>query len=1041
MRVKARRHINIGEVRAAIRGEELVGRTFPGHRYVHLQDSQVSLATFVKGRSSSPSLNRELRRSLAGYLASRVRPSFGYIQSKLNPSDDPTRDVPVRAPSKEPAGWLDGAWHGDFSGLDAFLESLGLHPRQLAGLPDERELLPDGPLASSPPAGNGRLKGSLGPEHRAFLLLQRKAVGTSDALEVFRRLPKEVSSRSSRWSSSECSFSAGVFVHGGISGLRRSCQAFPQAVRLLTRVLREAKPGFIFSSLSINQNVRTLPHVDKNNLSGEPNVVLPLTRFQGGGIWISSPGGKVPLQHRGATLHGEVLPVSQRVVAFDPHRLHSTQPWKGNRTVLIGYTVRGCERLSQEQRETALGLGFVLPPLGLPEPSGPSSPDSLPVALEPVRAPDAAPSKPEPRSRSSPLRVEPAAFLQDDFGDLWPPGSAPPRGFSGPSGSSRVEARSLLLNMPPGRFVVSSVFPDFESAFRSAPGWLDLFSGSRGFARSLAAAAPCWILCLDICHAEDEDLLQVSLQRLLLFLVEAKVFSGVSAGPVCSSFSSAITPAWRSRDFPQGRPDLRQDQRDKVLAGNKMLEFTLELVRTAASAGAVFWIENPQGSWFWRQPAWEATLVAGSWGDFLCDFCVFGTKWRKATRFRTNGQLSGKRMRCPGGHSHLVLRGRDKGSGVSWTELAEPYPKKLANLLAAACAQDAGWLGDFRPLDLARCAKCSNCRIGEAANPGPRRVHRRRPPLQLREVATVTKGTASLRATIWSDFQCWLTKECGEDVWETLLQQPDLLVEILICYGQRLYDAGHSLQEYRQLLAHCQHVVPRVKPGLKPAWGLLTKWERVEPSQHRTPMPEPIAWAMVSLAVSWNWHLWACSTLFCFLGCCRIGEVLGARRSDLLTPKDLLQRDPRYYLLLREPKTRGRGARVQHVVVDLEDGHAIYLEKVWGSLRPADPLFPGSPGVYRRRWDKLLSALDIPARFKLTPGCLRGGGAVAAYRRKKPVADIQWTMRLQSQSTLAYYLQEVSAESVLPKLSIKARDNVRAASALLPLQLRFSPAH
>ena len=91
-----------------------------------------------------------------------------------------------------------------------------------------------------------------------------------------------------------------------------------------------------------------------------------------------------------------------------------------------------------------------------------------------------------------------------------------------------------------------------------------------------------------------------------------------------------------------------------------------------------------------------------------------------------------------------------------------------------------------------------------------------------------------------------------------------------------------------------------------------------------------------------------------------------------------------------EPKTRGRGARVQHVAIDLEPLFASFVDKVWGPLRPSTPLFPGSPGVFRRRWDSLLSALEVPPRYKLTPGSLRGGGAVAAYW-KKPVADIQWT--------------------------------------------------
>ena len=1038
VRVNGRRHINIGEVRAAIRGEELLGSLHPGHRYVHLQDSQVALATFIKGRSSSPSLNRELRRSLASYIANRVRPSYGYIQSKMNPSDDPTRGAPLRSPSRPLESWLQAAWNGNFDELDAFLCSLDLEPRQLAGLPPEEELWPDAPLAEVPGRATKRLRAKHGPETKASSLMLRSQVGVAEAFEIFRRLPKEVSARSSRWSRAEASFSAGVFVHGGITGLRRSCELFPSSVQLLARVLREAKPGFIFSSLSVNQNVRTLPHIDRNNLSGEPNLVVPLSRFRGGGIWVQTDSGSVPQEYKGKTLFGEVLPVHERAVAFDPHRVHCTQSWVGSRVVLIGFTVRGCEKLTEAQRATALGLGFVLPPLDQGAcPRGTSPDDSL-EPLEGVQAPAIL------STRSPGLgacRVDPSTFPLV--------GEEVPAAFSGGTHPQPVQGRGLLsphhrgllLAMPPGRFVVSSIFPDLFSALSSAPGWLDLFSGSRGFAKALAAAAPCWILCLDISHSEDEDLLRPDLQDTLENLIEAGVFSGVSAGPVCSSFSTAITPPWRSREFPQGVPSLRQDQRDKVLAGNRMLEFILRVVLAAARSKTIFWIENPQGSWFWRQPAWDKVSAEVKWEDFLCDFCYFGSRWRKSTRFRTNGQLGGARLRCPGGHVHQVLRGRDRATGVSWTKLAEPYPRKLALLLGNASAQDAGWLGDFRPLDLARCARCTGQRIGEAQNPGPRRTQRRRAGLQLREVATVTKATAELRSGIWSSFRSWLDREAGADLWPTLEQQPELFVEVLLSYGQFLFETGRSLQEFRQLLAHSQQVQPKTRGCLKPAWVLLTKWERLEPTVHRTPMPEPIVWAMISLAVTWGWNSWACATLVCFLGCCRIGEILGASRAELLTPADLLQRDLRYYVIFREPKTRGRGARVQHVAIDLEPVHAAFIDRTWGPLKRSEPLFPGSPGVFRRRWDKLLSVLEVPPVFKLTPGCLRGGGAVAAYRKKRPVADIQWTIRLQNQTTLAYYLQEVSAESVLPKLSVQARRNVQTASALLPYLLRHSPAH
>ena len=75
------RHINVAETRAAIAGEERVGRKFPGTRYLHLQDSQVSLACFVKGRSCSPAINAELRRSIPFHLSNKVRPSYDMVSS------------------------------------------------------------------------------------------------------------------------------------------------------------------------------------------------------------------------------------------------------------------------------------------------------------------------------------------------------------------------------------------------------------------------------------------------------------------------------------------------------------------------------------------------------------------------------------------------------------------------------------------------------------------------------------------------------------------------------------------------------------------------------------------------------------------------------------------------------------------------------------------------------------------------------------------------------------------------------------------------
>ena len=221
-----------------------------------------------------------------------------------------------------------------------------------------------------------------------------------------------------------------------------------------------------------------------------------------------------------------------------------------------------------------------------------------------------------------------------------------------------------------------------------------------------------------------------------------------------------------------------------------------------------------------------------------------------------------------------------------------------------------------------------------------------------------------------------------------------------------------------------------------PAWDQVTRWERVEPTTHRTPMPEPITLAMCALALCWEWDVWVC-----FCGSCRIREVLKAERRDFLSPDDLLCDDNRFYLCIKEPKSRGRGPKVQHVAVNFEGALRHFFLTVWSGLSNTDKLFHGSAWLYRRRWDSLLAALSIPTDFRLTPSRLRGGGAVAAYRRGDQVSEIQWRMRLQPLGTLAFYLQEVSAVSVVPKLHPQTRQKVSAAAALFPFLVVRRPAH
>ena len=99
------------------------------------------------------------------------------------------------------------------------------------------------------------------------------------------------------------------------------------------------------------------------------------------------------------------------------------------------------------------------------------------------------------------------------------------------------------------------------------------------------------------------------------------------------------------------------------------------------------------------------------------DYCRFGTKWRKRTRFATNTSLQGEVRFCNGLHERWRLRGMYGNS--SRTKLAETYPFPLCSILAGACCKMAGWPASSSRLHIVNCAKQSGPCIGQALHLGP----------------------------------------------------------------------------------------------------------------------------------------------------------------------------------------------------------------------------------------------------------------------------------------------------------------------------------
>ena len=94
-----------------------------------------------------------------------------------------------------------------------------------------------------------------------------------------------------------------------------------------------------------------------------------------------------------------------------------------------------------------------------------------------------------------------------------------PRGVRGDKGQQKLKEEVVqeLKKFDKSQFVFNTDFKDLESALRSGPGILDLFSGSRGLTRACCRAAPTWSLTFDIDHSpQGKGLKRSNLIKLIL---------------------------------------------------------------------------------------------------------------------------------------------------------------------------------------------------------------------------------------------------------------------------------------------------------------------------------------------------------------------------------------------------------------------------------------------------------------------------------------------------------------------------------------------
>ena len=591
-----------------------------------------------------------------------------------------------------------------------------------------------------------------------------------------------------------------------------------------------------------------------------------------------------------------------------------------------------------------------------------------------------------------------------------------------PFGDLCEEAISMLRSFNPNQFFFARGVKSFNRR-----GGLDLFSGCFGVAKAMVRNGAPWVLTFEWKRSASEDLLKDEVRRKIVRLIELKAFETVGMAPICASFSPAVTPPVRTVRFPRGKPGLSTAMRKKIKEGNSHGDFMLVLIGLCTAYELAFFLENPDGSWLWRQKGYEQYREPSSEDVFRLCYCRMGTPWRKATRIATSTRLAGLRMMCNCSKAHVQLRGYNKAHGKAWTQVAEPYPRGLSLLLARALCERAGWMEKGK-LDISGCCRSGTMRIGEATNPGPRHDIRG----SLEAMPLLTAATTELEARQLNLFLEWCRSEIREANLNNLFDiVPAFLGQSLRCYGDILFQQYGALSNYRHLVLACQRWKPAARPYLFQAWELVRRWENQEPVSHRTPLPEGIAKAFLVQAWLYQWTEWVGVTLIAFYGAGRIGEIIRCRRGDLILPSDTLgEYCDAAFLQLRtfKSKTRQR-AKVQHMKVSNSLAVKL-LTMIYKDYPQANYIFTGSAHQYRRRWDFLVKAFGLPLRVKLTPGGIRGGAAVAAYRSGRPISEILWMMRLKNIATLEAYLQETGTMAVLSSIDENTRRRLKAASCL-----------
>ncbi|CAE7829729.1 unnamed protein product [Symbiodinium sp. CCMP2592] len=441
----------------------------------------------------------------------------------------------------------------------------------------------------------------------------------------------------------------GACNRGGVTAVRSNTRRMPAVAKYLAACVKLVAPKCEFTSVSVHRNLQAPMHQDSFN-SSVPNVIVPLSSFAGGHIFVVHPEGPDHTTYEDVPWTGFKLDCASHAWAFDAkHCKHFTLPWKGSRSLLVAFTVGHLSGLAPGDRVPCQDVQ-----------QGPTM-KPYPLQGYDLRCPQVS-------TDSAPLAQPSPAFPSAEL-----PADGP-----------------LVIELCAGSAILSQT------------------AACRGFAimpvdhAHNRHAPKCKIVNLDLTKSHSWEVLK--------FVIKSRRVVMVFAAPPCGTCSAARNyrpgpPVLRTTSHPWGVPWASTRDCVKLKAANAIYKHLCAFLEMCDQHSVPWCVENPTNSMFWELPCLAYPLAHGFFAH--CQACAFGSERDKKTSFLCSSScISRMALMCPGCKQHASWGQTSSATFATAEEAA--YPPAMCQALCDVFESEAArlnyTLGSAHPV-LARAHK------------------------------------------------------------------------------------------------------------------------------------------------------------------------------------------------------------------------------------------------------------------------------------------------------------------------------------------------